>query len=145
MTDKRGSNGRKGSNPIRTAFGSDRGQSLVEAALTLPLLFTIFFGIIELSLVGLSYNTISNAAREGARFAVIAPNNNAGIVNAARSHITAVRCSGSGMTVTPSRPSVDTVRVEVACNAPLMTQLMITALGGSGTIPLHASATMTVE
>ena len=53
--------------PSRAARPSERGQALVEAALTFPLLFLIFFGIIEFSLVIFSYNTISNAAREGAR------------------------------------------------------------------------------
>ena len=50
------------------------------------------------------------------------------------------------MIVTPSfDPATDTVRVDVDCDAPLITQMMITALGGTGTIPLHASATMHVE
>jgi Flp pilus assembly protein TadG len=124
---------------------SERGQGIVETALTLPLLFTLFFGVIEFSLVVLSYNTIANAAREGARFGVVAPNNVAGMESAARRHVTAVQCSGAGMTVTPSRPTADTVRVEVQCDLPLMTQMMVAALGGRGTIPLHASATMHVE
>ena len=43
----------------------ERGQSLVEAALGFPLLMLLFFGIIEFSLVIFTYNTLSNAAREG--------------------------------------------------------------------------------
>ncbi len=51
--------------PSRISCSNERGQALVEAALTFPLLFLLFIGIIEFSLVIFSYNTISNAAREG--------------------------------------------------------------------------------
>ena len=131
--------------PSRASRSSERGQALVEAALTLPLLFLIFFGIIEFSLVIFSYNTISSAAREGARYGIIHPDDTAGIAAQARNLTTALQCSGAGMTVASSRPSADTVRVDIDCTVPLITQMMVTALGGTGTIPLHASATMQVE
>ena len=123
----------------------EHGQSLVEAALTFPLLFLLFFGIIEFSLVIFSYNTISNAAREGARYGIIHPGDTTGIVNHARSLTTAIQCSAPGMRVTTPAPPAGTIQVDVDCNVPLITQMMITALGGTGTIPLHASATMRLE
>jgi Flp pilus assembly protein TadG len=124
---------------------NERGQSLVEAALGFPLLMLLFFGIIEFSLVVFTYNTLSNAAREGARYGVMHPNDAAGMAAAARSLTTAIQCGGAGMTVSSSHPAADTVRVDIDCNAPLLTQMIVTALGGAGTIPLHASATMQVE
>jgi Flp pilus assembly protein TadG len=131
---------------LRTARCRDeRGQSLVEAALGFPLLMLLFFGIIEFSLVVFTYNTLSNAAREGARYGVMRPNDAAGMATAARRLTTAIQCGGAGMTISSSQPAADTVRVDVDCNAPLLTQMIITALGGTGTIPLHASATMQVE
>ncbi len=46
----------------------DHGQSLVEVALTLPLLFLILFGTIDLGRAYFAYVTITNASREGARY-----------------------------------------------------------------------------
>ena len=131
--------------PSRASRCNERGQALVEAALTFPLLFLLFFGIIEFSLVIFSYNTISNAAREGARYGIIHPADTTGITSHARSLTTAIQCSGAGMLVTTPASPAGTVRVDIDCNVPLITQMMITALGGTGTIPLHASATMQVE
>jgi hypothetical protein len=128
-----------------TGCCDEPGQALVEMALTFPLLLLLFFGLIEFSLVIFSYNTISNAAREGARTGIIAGSTDATIRTAARKLTTAVQCSGAGMTITPSRPSADTVQVDIDCTVPMITQMMVQALGGTGTIPLHASATMRVE
>ena len=49
----------------------DRGQALVEAALVLPLFFTIFFGVIDIARVIWANDVVTNAAREGARFASV--------------------------------------------------------------------------
>lgn len=47
----------------------DRGQSLVELALLLPVLILLFLGIIELGLMLRAYLVVVNANREAARFA----------------------------------------------------------------------------
>jgi Flp pilus assembly protein TadG len=44
------------------------GQSLIELALTLPLLLIILFGAIDLGRLFFAYVTITNASREGARY-----------------------------------------------------------------------------
>jgi Flp pilus assembly protein TadG len=49
----------------------DRGQALVEVALVAPLFFLIFFGIIDIARVIWANDVITNAAREGARFASV--------------------------------------------------------------------------
>ena len=49
----------------------DRGQALVEAALVLPLFFTIFFGVVDIARVIWANDVVGNAAREGARFASV--------------------------------------------------------------------------
>ncbi len=48
---------------------NEKGQSLVEFALVIPLLMLILMAIIEFGLMFNSYITISNASREGARLA----------------------------------------------------------------------------
>jgi len=47
------------------------GQSLVETALTLPLLLLVVLGFIDLGRAVYYYSAIGNAVREGARFAIV--------------------------------------------------------------------------
>jgi Flp pilus assembly protein TadG len=49
----------------------ERGQSIVEAVLCMLVLLIILFGIIQASLAVYSYHYIAEAAREGARYAVV--------------------------------------------------------------------------
>jgi Flp pilus assembly protein TadG len=54
-------------NPVR----NERGQSVIEMALTLPLLLLIVFGIIDFGFMFQRYEVVTNAAREGARLGVL--------------------------------------------------------------------------
>jgi Flp pilus assembly protein TadG len=47
------------------------GQGLVEFALVLPLFLVLVMGILDLGLSVFAYNSITNAAREGARLAIV--------------------------------------------------------------------------
>ncbi len=51
----------------------ERGQSLVEFALILPLLVLILMGVFDFGRAFFAYNAISGGAREGARYGVIHP------------------------------------------------------------------------
>ncbi len=51
-----------------------RGQAATEFALIAPLFFVVLFGLIDLTRAVYSYNIISNAAREGAREAILGYN-----------------------------------------------------------------------
>ncbi len=48
-----------------------RGQSLVEVALVLPILLVILLGIFDFGRAVFAFNTVSNAAREAARLAIV--------------------------------------------------------------------------
>lgn len=48
-----------------------RGQALVEFALVAPVFFLLLFGIIEGGRFILYYETLNNATREGARYAIV--------------------------------------------------------------------------
>src|SRR6185503_7377339 len=48
-----------------------RGQALVELALALPVLLLIFMGLFDFGRAVFAYNSLSNAAREGARVAIV--------------------------------------------------------------------------
>ncbi len=49
----------------------ERGNALVEFALVLPLLLLVFAGIVDFGFLFQRYEVITNAAREGARLAVL--------------------------------------------------------------------------
>jgi Flp pilus assembly protein TadG len=54
-----------------TAARDERGQTLAEFALVLPLLAMLLFGIIQFGVVFNNYVTLTDAARAGARKAVV--------------------------------------------------------------------------
>lgn len=60
--------GRHGLGPGSPGFD---GQSLVEFALVLPVLLLLFMGILDFGRAVFAYNSLSNAAREGARVAIV--------------------------------------------------------------------------
>ena len=51
---------------------TERGQAVIELALTLPLLLVVVFGIIDFGFMFQRYEAVTNAAREGARIGVLA-------------------------------------------------------------------------
>jgi Flp pilus assembly protein TadG len=51
--------------------GARRGQALVEFALVLPLFLLFLIAIFDLGRAVFAYNTLTNAAREGARTAIV--------------------------------------------------------------------------
>ena len=70
----------------------DRGQSLIEFALVLPMLLVLFFGIIEFGNAWRIYQLVTNTAREGAREAVL-PSSTTATVDA----VIDERLDGSGL------------------------------------------------
>ena len=50
---------------------SARGQSLVEFSLVIPIFMLMVFGIVDGGRLIFAYNTVSNAARDGARVAIV--------------------------------------------------------------------------
>ena len=130
-----------------------RGQSLVEFALVIPLFLVLVFGIIDFGLGLKSWITITNAAREGARYAavtcgettgdaaVIAKTEDAAADLAGDVDVTVTNCPGE---------STESVIVEVEYEYTLITPLggLLSFLGGAGlpsTIALSSSSDMRVE
>jgi Flp pilus assembly protein TadG len=56
---------------VRRSLRADNGAELIEFALTLPLLLLVVLGIIEFGFMFHEYEVVTNAAREGARIAVL--------------------------------------------------------------------------
>jgi TadE-like protein len=55
----------------RTEIRSERGQSMTEFAIVLPLLCMLLFGIIQFGILYNNYVTVTDAARAGARKAAV--------------------------------------------------------------------------
>jgi Flp pilus assembly protein TadG len=55
----------------RRRAGDERGQAMVEFALVLPIFILLLVAIFDLGRAAFAYNTLTNAAREGARTAIV--------------------------------------------------------------------------
>lgn len=82
----------------------ERGQVLVEFVLVLPMLLVLIIGIIEFANAWRTSQTITNVAREGARFAVVAQGPSAGdegeVEDSVRIWLNDAGLNGSSATIT---------------------------------------------
>ena len=62
----------------------ERGQGILEFALVVAFLLITMFAVIDFARVFFGYATMSNGVREGARYAIVHPDDLAGIEDAAR-------------------------------------------------------------
>jgi Flp pilus assembly protein TadG len=92
----------------------NRGQSLVEFALVLPLFLLILFGIFDIGRGVYAYNTIQNAAREGVRVAIVDQNEDV-IVGEVQQHAVGLRLDESNVTLSFLQPDTMTT----TCNTPI--------------------------
>ena len=81
-------------------LNGSEGQALIEFALILPLFLLLLFGMIDFGRAYSASVTLTNAAREGARYGVIQPTNTSGIIS--RVQTTAGPYNDSNLGVTPS-------------------------------------------
>ena len=117
----------------------ERGQSLVELGIILPVLLLIFLAILDLGRAVYASHAVANCAREGARFGRVSPNDTAGITAVAQN--AAVGLDAAEITVTVSHPTANNVRVDVHYTFRLITPLIVTILGRDSLV-LHNAATM---
>jgi Flp pilus assembly protein TadG len=139
---------------------SSAGQSIAEFALVVPILLLLVFGIVEFGLIVKSWQVVTDAAREGARVAVVngdqaADSTNA--INVVRSALNRGGLNGANATVTLSAQGIatgpwttvvrgDTARVSI--NYPhsmIMFGPLISSMTGYSTIPIRTSITMRKE
>ena len=132
---------------------NQRGQSLVEFALILPLLLIVLFGIIEFSLILFDKAVITNASREGARAGTVfrpTPISNADIEaivnNYLSTHLISFGSSTPQIIVNPSStpPAFgDTLTVTVNYDYGFLVLPNFVTLGNQ--IPLSAQTIMNYE
>jgi len=81
---------------------SEKGQSLTEFALALPILVLLLFAVIQFGIVFNSYVTLTDATRAGARKGAVSRQ----LTNPTGSTVTAVRASASDLKQTDLSVSV---------------------------------------
>lgn len=96
-----------------------RGASAVEFAVVAPVFFLVVLGIIEFGRMIMVQQVITNAAREGARIAVLDSATTARVNARVNDYLASANLSGASITITPNPPTnagfdeAVTVRVDV--------------------------------
>lgn len=130
---------------MRKWLAHERGSSLAELALLLPVLLLMILGLLELGRSFRAYITLNNAAREGARWLTVYPSDSSGArtlitTEAARAGLKANQIT---ITITPVKSQYqagDLVTVRVLCTYPLL----FGAITKLPTISFAAQVTMRV-
>jgi Flp pilus assembly protein TadG len=121
----------------------EEGQELVEYALVLPILLLLVLGLMQVGVLLYQYNTLANAAREGARYAVTHPGDSGGINTAARRMTSGL--DQAALHVGASAMGTTAMRVDVTYDVHLAGAMLIGALGGNPDFQLSASATVQLD
>jgi len=122
---------------------NEKGQSLVEFALVVPLVLMILMAIVEFGFMFNAYITISNASREGARLGTLG-NSNAAIEARVIEASPSLDPTKIDVNVTPnSRSRGDMITVVVDYDYVLITPIISNIL--SPLINLEAETVMRVE
>lgn len=92
-----------------------RGVALVEVAITLLLLLLLTFALMEYGWLFLKIHQVSDAARQGARLAILPDSTDADVENRVKSAMTAAGLGASGYTITltPATNVGDPVSVDI--------------------------------
>jgi len=123
------------------------GQSIVEVALVLPVLLLLLAGVVDVARAMATKVALTNASREGARYASRYPADGAGVVRAVRSELASDDIDVARVQITqtpdPSKvPAVSGEQVTVTLVYPFTT-IMSGVLGLKG-IEITAETTMVV-
>lgn len=122
----------------------ESGQALVEFALVLPILLALLCGIIDFGWLYYNQITLNNAAREGARYAVIHYDPATDWKETAESRMMANLVGVDSATAIVSDPVEQQITATVTATPAILTGFTSTMIG-SRVADLHASCTMRLE
>ena len=100
-------------NTLKRQLRSERGAELIEFALVFPLLLMVILGIVDFGFLFQRMEVVTNAAREGARIAVLPGYSEADVRARVQNY---VETAGIPTTGTPSNPEVN---VDMAYSIPM--------------------------
>ncbi|MBZ4645089.1 MAG: TadG [Clostridia bacterium] len=124
---------------------NNRGQSIVETAMVLPLILLILFSVFEFGRIFSAYLVITNVSREGARCAVVG-GSDLDIVNVISTRTLSLDSTSMQITITPSHISRTRgvqAAVQIDYNVELITPLISNI--APNPFPLRAVTVMRVE
>ncbi|MGB7874974.1 MAG: TadE/TadG family type IV pilus assembly protein [Anaerolineales bacterium] len=127
----------------------ERGQSLVELAISLTVILILLAGAVDFSMAYFSFSAMQDAAQEGALYGSINPDDEDGIEtrvrNASSNPVNLADTSLVDVIVTVAEPGCegDDVKVEVIYDYPISMPFVGTFIG-SQKITLHATVTDTI-
>jgi hypothetical protein len=104
---------------MRTRLRNERGAALLETAITVPIILLIAVGIFEFGRAYQTQQVLTNAAREGARQAVIEGVSDAQVTSIVRNYLT-----GGGLTAVD--PAIDHMVSLVGGGCPCGSRVTIT-------------------
>ncbi len=129
----------------RGRSAGDSGQSVVELALVLPVLFLLLFGMAEFARMAGAYLTVQHAAREGLRLGITG-GTDAEVVNRVQAMAPGLDPARISTTIVPAaspRTPGSDLQVTVAYQFRMMTQLIGEVTGS--TLTLQATVVSRVE
>jgi TadE-like protein len=94
----------------------EKGAELIEFALVFPLLLLVMFGIMDFGLLFQRYETVTNAAREGARVAVLPGYLEPDVKKRVEEYLAA-----AGLTATPTVTYTDPKKLPLSVGGPCVT------------------------
>ncbi|HET9832284.1 MAG TPA: TadE/TadG family type IV pilus assembly protein [Vicinamibacterales bacterium] len=141
----------------RRTWAAESGAELIEFAIALPILLLVITGILDFAILFQRYEVVNNAAREGARVAVLPDFTVDDVKTRVKNYLNA-----SGLTATAPDPTVTYSTMSLGAGAPTVNVVKVVvqyphqfvfigpamALVGAGSmadITLAASATMRTE
>ena len=132
-------------NYLKKLVKNENGQSLVEAALVIPLFIMILCGILDFGWIFSNQLMINNCSREGARYAIVR-SNESDMTSQVVSHVRAVSSIGdpNDVSVSVSTTADGDINVTVGRNLPVLTPIAGIFAQGQ-VIPLTSSTTMSVD
>ena len=124
-----------------------KGQSTVEFAILLPFLILLLLGIIQFGIIFSSYITVTSAAREGARIAIVGASDSEiknKVIDSAAATPFLEQLTPADITVTPStRVQRQPVIVSVNASVKILVPFLDYLVGSS--FPVTSRAQMLVE
>jgi Flp pilus assembly protein TadG len=135
--------------------GDDAGAELIELAIVLPLLLFVIAGIMDFGFLFQRYEVVTNAAREGARIAVLPGYAESDVQARVQNYLTvsgltdtATTAVTAGTETLPGGMTVTTTAVDVQYPASFFFLGPLAGLVGGDefdTVTLHANSVMRVE
>ena len=120
------------------------GQSIIEFAITIPLLLIMLVFIFDLGRATFYYSSITNSAREGARYGIINPGDLSGIESRVKAFSFGIDPDDLLISIAVNTDE-NSITVGVRFDFVPATPLMGPILGGSDGIIFQTQTTMEIE